>query len=169
MSQQPVINGLEFARRGEAISGSIPLVELPRVQELVADGTGEIHYRISGKLNDDGKAFLHIIVEGSLPLICQRCLKGMDYPLEIDAELELIADEAELDSRAEDPEAADAVVTDKKMEVVSLVEEEILLEIPLSPKHSEGGCVLPGSSGKDGKENPFGVLATLKQRNTNEE
>lgn len=169
MSQQPVINGLEFARHGEAISGTIPLVELPRVRELVADGTGEIHYRISGKLSDDGKAFLHINVDGRLPLVCQRCLKGMEYPLELDAELELVADEAELEARAEDPDAVDAVVTDKKMEVVSLVEEEILLEIPLSPKHGEGGCALPGPSTGEGKENAFSVLAALKQRNTNEE
>jgi uncharacterized protein len=165
MSQQPVINGLEFARHGETCSGTIPFGELARVRGLLSGGAGAVRYRVSGRLSEDGKAFLHIAVDGRLPLTCQRCLVEMEYPLAIDAEVELVADEAALEARAED--AADAVVAGKKMEVASLVEEEILLGIPLSPRHDEGACASPVSSGTGGAENAFGALAALKQREMN--
>lgn len=164
MSEQPVINGLEFAQRGEALRGSVPVAELQRVCDLLSSNAGEVHYELSGRINEADKPMLKIKVDGQFRVICQRCLGEMEYPLALENELELVADESSLKPLEEEGESADMVVADKEMDVVSLVEEEILLGIPMSPKHPEGQCGTAAAVPDEPKANPFAALAALKKQ-----
>jgi len=163
MSEQPAINGLEFARKGGTLSGEVPVAALHRVSGLLSSSDGKVHYELSGLINEAGKPMLHIKLEGRIRMTCQRCLGEMEYPLATDAELELVADESDLKPVEEETESVDTVVADKEMDVVSLVEEEILLEIPMSPKHPEGECSEAGQVPAQPKSNPFSALAALKK------
>lgn len=164
MSEQPAINGLEFARKGEKLSGDVPVAALRRVSGLLSSRDGAVHYELSGLVNEAGKPVLQLKLQGRLRVVCQRCLGEMEYPLATDTELELVADEGGLKPLEEEAESVDTVVADKEMDVVSLVEEEILLEIPMSPKHPEGECGEAGHVPAQPKSNPFSALAALKKQ-----
>jgi uncharacterized protein len=163
MSEQPVINSLEFARKGGTLRGKVSVAALPRVSGLLSSRDGEVHYELSGRINEAGKPVLQIKLQGSLRMVCQRCLEEMEYPLATETELELVADENGLKPVEEESEAVDTIVADKEMDVVSLVEEDILLEMPMSPKHPEGGCGDAGKVPAQPKSNAFSALAALKK------
>lgn len=164
MSEQPVINGLEFAQRGEALRGEVPVAELQRARDLLSSGEGVVHYELSGRIDEAGKPVLRLELAGRFRMVCQRCLEEMDYPLALETELELVADERSLKPIEEEGESADMVVADKEMDVASLVEEEIILGMPMSPRHPEGQCGGAAAAPAESKANPFAALAALKKQ-----
>ncbi len=165
MSEQPVIDGKEFARKALVLKGVVALSALPRLKEYLFSTEGEVHYTVSGRLSDSGIAILHLTVEAGLALICQRCLGAYPYPLQILSDLELVdSEKAPIDFVDED-EALDTIVADKEMKVISLLEEEIILGLPMSPKHEPGACIIDSALGQalDAKRSAFSVLSALKK------
>ncbi len=49
------------------------------------------------------------------------------------------------------------------MDVETLVEDELILALPIAPVHAEGECRAARDAGAGGVESPFGVLASLKR------
>ncbi|MEW6313278.1 MAG: YceD family protein [Pseudomonadota bacterium] len=162
MSSQTVIDGLEFARNGEALRGKIAVADMARLGEALFDDAGEVEYRLDGELNADGKPLLHLSVTGDLHLACQRCLGLLPYQLDIGHDLILASSEAELEELSDDTDEADAILGSRAMDVVALVEDEIILSLPLAAKHEEGKCDTQGK-GEAGKALPFTALAALKK------
>lgn len=151
MSEQTVIDGFEFARFGRTIHGEAEVSRLGRLADLLYSNSGRIDYALSGEIDEEGNFLLHLAIRGVLHLRCQRCLGEIEYPLDLDANLMLVKDEAELVSiEDEDPEV-DGIVVKDKMEVLSVIEDEILLDLPFSPRHE--AC-----EGKVVRESPFSVL-----------
>ena len=164
MSQQIVINSLEFARDGEILEGFLSISDLPRLHDLLASVEGQVKYRLAGSLGPNREPQLELQAEGALMLRCQRCLEGVAHVLDVDGLLELVDEEAELSSEAlqenlED-DFRDFIPAQKDLDVVSLIEEEILLSLPVVPRHDN--CVLPDSGKAAAKDSPFAVLAGLK-------
>jgi uncharacterized protein len=75
----------------------------------------------------------------------------------------LLRDQAELDALEDDEEEFDSILAEAKLDVLDMLEEEILLSLPIAPRHEAGDCQAAGgeSAGK-GKENPFAALANLR-------
>jgi uncharacterized protein len=88
----------------------------------------------------------------------------------LDAAPEWTADAAEFDAGGEDE-----IVASAAQDVAALIEDEVLLALPLAPRHEHcqiasgvAGGVGGKTGGRDtvGRESPFGVLARLKDRAT---
>jgi uncharacterized protein len=67
-----------------------------------------------------------------------------------------------LDEAEEDDDAMDAIESELRLDVLALIEEELLLDLPFAPRHPEGECV-PAANDLQQKANPFAVLAGLKK------
>ena len=68
-------------------------------------------------------------------LICQRCLTAFEHELNVVRQLVLVTSESQLpELDAEDPDV-DVVVATEKMNVLDLIEDEIILSLPLAPRH----------------------------------
>ena len=163
MNARPLIDSLDFARNGREISGEVPVVELPRLQDMLENPQGILSYTVKGSLDKQGNHWLNVSVAGQCQLYCQRCLGGLDYPIRIDSRL-LLCDQAALDALDDDDdEAFDGILADNQLDVLSLLEEEILLSLPIAPRHEPGVCQASDGENKhqEGK-NPFAVLANLK-------
>ena len=160
MSQQIVINSLSFARESRSLQGELQVSELERLHEDLAESAGVLVYRLNGHIGREGKSQLLLEVEGVIPLVCQRCLGQFNYPLSIASVLELIADEADLSQDELEDDSRDFLVAQREMDVVALIEDEILLALPISPRHKE--CVLSDDSTRGTKELPFAALAAFK-------
>jgi uncharacterized protein len=96
-----------------------------------------------------------------LQFVCQRCLGALEYPLHIDVSLQLAATQAEVEAGPLEPEGPDRILAGKEMPVRDLVEDEMLLAIPIVLRHErcKGGeprAVKEGQSPFAGLRGRFG-------------
>ena len=140
MSQAEVIDGLQFARAALERRGRVGMERLPRLAQLRCSTEG-LEYRLRGGRAGNGKPCLRLSVVGSLGLVCQRCLDPIQVPIVIDAELQLAENAREI-SEADDE--IDRVMVSRHMDVAGLVEDEVILALPMAPRHEE--CVPFGST-----------------------
>ncbi len=169
MYARSFIDSLDFARNGKHLSGELPVAELPRLLEALETPQGVLHYTVQGGVDKQGIHFLDVDVVGLCRLRCQRCLNGLDYPVQLDTRL-LLRDQASLDGLDDDDaadgkeEEFDSILADTHLNVLDMLEEEILLSLPIAPKHESGACqATDGQNTQRDEKNPFAVLAKLKR------
>lgn len=161
-ARNPVIDGFHFAEVEGSLSVVWPIARFGRVQDLLSSDAGELVCVLNGCRDESGRPCLRVGVTGTLQLACQRCLGGLTFPLAIDSTLLLARSEAEIDARPMEPEGPDSIVAGKEMNVLELLEDEILLAIPVAPRHER--CSDAGASNEDGTVSPFADLRTLLGR-----
>jgi uncharacterized protein len=168
MYARSFIDSLDFARNGKHLSGELPVAELPRLLDEIETPQGVLHYTVQGGVDKQGIHFLDVHVVGLCRLRCQRCLNGLDYPVQLDARL-LLRDQASLDALDDDAadgkdDEFDSILADTHLNVLDMLEEEILLSLPIAPKHELGACqATDGQNTQRDQKNPFAVLAKLKR------
>lgn len=155
------IDGLQFARSGSVREGTLDAGQLPRLAELHF-AVRRAGFRLSGAINGNGKPVLNLraTAEGSMP--CQRCLGQVDLALSVDAELLLSRSLEEIESADDE---LDRVLADRAMDVAGLVEDELILELPMVPRHEACGpaAVKVQDAAAGAKPSPFAALAALKR------
>jgi len=155
------IDSLAFAREGRHLIGELAVKELPRLADALADNAGVLVCDVGGGRNEDGKLFLRLKVTGELRLRCQRCLEAMPFPLAIDSHVLLVPPGASWPDEALEDDSADAVEALAEQSVAALVEDELLLALPVAPRHD--ACGLPDGGERNARAaSPFAVLAKLK-------
>ncbi|MFN3544915.1 MAG: YceD family protein [Thiobacillus sp.] len=135
---QPVeIDVRRFCRDAQAWENRSAVSAFPR---LVAEFTqGELFCRVSGRMDSRGGLALELHIRGDVELACQRCLGGMHHAVEIDRTVHLARTDDELERLDALPDS-DAILAGEKLELIALVEDEVLLSLPLAPMHAEGAC-----------------------------
>lgn len=132
----------------------------------------EVQWRVQGEQQTDAsghaQVWLHLEAGVSLPLTCQRCLGPADIEVAVVRDFRFVETEAQ--AEAEDEEAEeDVLVLSRDFDLLALVEDELLMELPLVPRHA----VCPGDvklavqdadfeAASAAKPNPFAALAGLK-------
>ena len=163
MYARPFIDSLDFARNGRIIEADIPFAELSRLLDVLENPGGVLHYTLQGTLDGSGQPVLDVSMSGRCKLLCQRCLNGLDYEIQHQTRLSL-CDEAGLEALQGDDEEPDSILADAHLDVLELLEEEILLSLPIAPKHELGACQATESeSMQKGERHPFAVLENLKR------
>ena len=95
-------------------------------------------------------------------LRCQRCLEGVKFTLGIKSRLQLIGPGEEWPDEDLVDDSADAVVAEKELAVLTLIEDEVLLALPIAPRHEQCESPLANAGGQG--SSPFAALAALKKR-----
>jgi len=146
MAHQPVINGLEFARTGSELQGAWPVADFPRLRDALRTDEGTLQCELRGMPGELGRPLLRLRVEGALQFVCQRCLGALEYPLHIEVALQLAATQAEIDADPLGAGGPERIVANREMPVRDLLEDELLLAIPLAPRHEScaGWLAAPG-------------------------
>lgn len=167
MSVPAVIDSLEFARSVQQISGQLPAASLHRLEDVLYDAAGCVDYRIRGDQDERGRPLLRLSITGQLHLQCQRCLGLLEYSIRASNTL-LVATVGGLsDDELADPDAPDVVEASSELNVAEFVEDEVLLSLPLAPRHPEGACATRSDKQDNdsaGAESAFAKLAALKRR-----
>ncbi len=153
------------------IDFSIPLKEFPRVLPALAAPDGEAVGTVA--FGREGRvAVAEVTVTAHPMLTCQRCLSSMTWPLERVGRAALVATPEEADRV---PEPLEAVLApDYRISIKDLVEEELLLDLPLVPRHENEECAGDRAGIPDGQSaqaapviethRPFGQLSELLKR-----
>lgn len=155
-----VIDGFEFARDRQKRTGTINVAGLSRLTEALFSAEGHVRFVVQGDMADENERLLHLEIDGSLELRCQRCLGSLEHPLRLRRRLMLVPPGGAWPEEALEDDSFDAIQCERELDVWSLVEEEIMLALPQAPRHE--CCALPGSSGDPGKIMPFMALAGLR-------
>jgi uncharacterized protein len=155
-----ISDSFAFARDGRVLEGTLPVSALERLQDMLADDRGEISFRIAGLKGERGEALLALKVAGDLTLACQRCLEGIRFTIDIDSRLELVPEGAEMSQDELEDDSRDFLPVAGGLEVAELIEDEILLTLPVAPRHER--CGLPGAAEAGERVSPFAGLAGLK-------
>ena len=149
-----------FAKEGRVLEGVLPASSLERLHDLLAEVSGDVSFRIQGLKGEHGELMLHLEVTGLLPLACQRCLKAIPFDLYVDSLLELIPEGADMSQDELEDDTRDFLPVAGELYVAELVEDEILLALPVAPRHEK--CGLPGAADAGERINPFATLSGLK-------
>ena len=163
----------KLARQGGEISGETTVATLPRLAEFEDSQDSVVRVRLCFDRDQDGHYCVHGEVSAVLHMQCQRCLETVAREVRALPELALVWSEDQVQAlpRHLDP----WLVSDERMPLAELLEEELLLALPLVAMHEE--CPRPlhnpaalhdeeiRSEGNAGDaENPFAVLERLKNR-----
>jgi uncharacterized protein len=165
MPEQQKIHPERLTTKATVFEGTLPVDHLPRLRDLVATPEGELHYRVAAGLDAQRRQVVSCIIEGFVFLTCQRSLEAFRHAISVDDHLVLVASEAELPPIEEEGDAEDHVVADAPLDVRSLVEDAVILALPMVPR-KPGMDEDAGSREKPvpGTQSPFAALATLKRQ-----
>jgi uncharacterized protein len=166
-----------FTADAGALDGVWPGVDLTRLSEsqtLPQDATAApVQWRLQGERVatsvGDPEQWLHLSASTTVWLTCQRCLQPLAEALAVDRRLRFVRDEAQaeaLDAESED----DVLAMPRWLDARELIEDELLLALPLVPRHDQCPQALPMSveadvgpdEGIEERPNPFAVLKSLK-------
>lgn len=164
MSGQAPIDALKFAREGDRLEGEISLTDMPRLQDIVASTAGSIRYRVQGATDSRRRLVIDVSVEGGLALLCQRCLDPIEYPLQRTSRFVLVSEEGEMPDVAEEDPDTETMPSEALADFEDVVEQEVLLGLPIAPVHAEGECGSELKEANKDRPSPFAILETLKQK-----
>jgi uncharacterized protein len=167
-----------FASAAASLSGAWPLSDLERLQRDVLPSppgspVDTVHWSARGeqRIQPGRVAQPRLRLHARVPvqLCCQRCLQPMAVVLEVHPTLLFVPGEDEA-ARLDDESEEDVLVLSKTLDLRELVEDELILALPLVPRHD--ACPQPLRAPVDDAAraevepaaHPFAVLAPLRRR-----
>lgn len=165
-----------FALAEQSLQREDALHRFTRLSAEVIEGVGiegTVAWRCAGEMRSDaaGKTvpWLHLEAKVALPLRCQRCLGPVEEVLEVDRWYRFVADEATAELEDDDSEE-DVLALEPRPNITELVEDELLMALPLVPMHDTCPVAVTMQAGDLGaqgegepRESPFAQLAKLKK------
>ncbi len=165
-----------LCRKGVSVSGQAALAAMPRLAAaLAAPADGAAAWSAQGELRPvtggTPETWLHLEATARVPLQCQRCLQLLSEAVAVDRRFRFVAGEdeaARLDEESED----DVLVLQPRLNLLELLEDELILALPLVPRHEVCPQPLPmpadvsveGPADDEPAPNPFAALAALRGR-----
>ncbi|QWD98905.1 DUF177 domain-containing protein [Polynucleobacter sp. MG-5-Ahmo-C2] len=158
-------------------AGFLAISDMPRLAEEASSinpGDGfewQMKTHFEDSPGSEPRQILELALKGRLHLICQRCLQDCALDLDEKRRFVLLASEAEADEYPMEDEEQDPLVASQHFNLLETIEDEVLLSLPLIPKHPEGFCephssvfgLEEGDEGVDELENPFNILKNIKK------
>lgn len=161
------IDPYRSAQRSLECEGIIETSGMNRLLAACESSSEHVHVKVNFDVDELGLVSISAKGSATVSLICQRCTEAFEHKLLVDFVFSPVKDEEAAENL---PSYYDAIELDENGEVNlrELVEEELLLSIPLIPRHELKDCQSPSDSvwGKlpeeHEKPNPFDVLKKLK-------
>lgn len=163
MADAQFIDPERLTEKGTVFEGVFRPGDLEILAEDLASPDGELRFRVTARLDNTRRRVVSCIINGFVFLTCQSTFETFRHGIAIDDRLVLVGSEEELPAFEEESEQEDFVVATSPIDVHDLVEEAVILALPMVPR--KPGVELPPETGseKPGKPSPFAVLAGLKR------
>lgn len=152
-----------------SFQGTLPVAALKRLGEVLAGDAGTVEYTLDFDRGELGTAMLVVHAEASLTLMCQRSLEPFVLPVTVDSRLGLIR--AEREEAGLPPGFEPLMVTDDHVQPAAVIEDELLLAVPLVPISPQSEwpdqgleSEAPDAPSDPQQDNPFAVLRELKHK-----
>ena len=151
-----------FAKKEISLSGIYQISDFPRITEIASNKKDNISVDLSFYIKNNKTPCVDGIIELGIVLSCQRCLDDLSMALEVNFNLAFVRhnqESEELDSHYEI-----YVIEEEELATHDLISDEILLSIPMVPKH-DYDCIIGVNEQEIVKEksgNPFAILKKIK-------
>lgn len=162
-----------FAKEGASLAGTWPLASLERLASSTAGpAEGDVHWTALGELRPvrggEPQLWLHLTADTTLKLECQRCLGPVETGVQAKRSFLFVRGEQSAEALDADLED-DVLALPRALDLRELIEDELLLELPLVPRHEvcPEPLVAPSSPQDEALQdnpNPFAALAVLKKK-----
>ncbi len=164
MSDELLIHPERLSERPQVYEGTVGLDALPGLEDSVANDDMELRYSVTARLDGHQRKVVSCIIEGFVFLTCQATLDTFRHPVSINDRLVLVEGEAALPPIEEEADTEDYLVADEPIEVRELVEDAVILALPMVPR--KPGLEESEARAKPAAEkspSPFAKLASLKK------
>lgn len=175
-----------FIAAGAALSGEQPLADCARLADSLVPLTDDaaeqapVRWHARGEVRrvagSGPQQWLLLQAQARAGQTCQRCLQPMPVDLAVDRGFRFVADEDEA-ARLDEEVEEDVLVQSRQFDLLALLEDELILSLPLVPRHDACPAPLPmapADAAAPGtgvapapdavRPNPFAALAALRQR-----
>lgn len=167
------LNVTKLCQDGGRVAGQWPLVSMTRLHDSLygapaADSA--VAWSASGELppaaSGESGVWLHLNAAVPVTLQCQRCLQSVAQTLVVDRRLRFVGSEAEA-ARLDETSDDDVLVLLPRLDLHELLEDELILALPLVPRHEER-CPVPlpipvdDLPDEEPAPKPFAALAGLR-------
>ncbi len=143
-------------------AGTVPLKRLERLTGMIADpGEAEIAFELRFAHDDQRQVRVEVRVKGRVPLTCQRSLKVFHHELDSQSVVGIVGSERDAEALPDDYEPL--MATEGRIELITLIEEEMLLGLPLVPVDPESNRLGDDKDTGADTYRPFAELADLKK------
>lgn len=161
------IDPFRYAEQGLSLAGTVKIADLQRLSSTLGSNDDVVFAELQFGVDEQDIAFLKGHLKAKLTLQCQRCMEPFICEIISDFVLGIVntLDEANALPERYEP----AMAKEGNLALRELIEDEIILNLPIIPRHELEGCKvklpLADSGWEQGKgENPFHVLKSLKDK-----
>jgi uncharacterized protein len=164
----PHVDPRKLADRGTALEGAVPLAGLSRLCDPLADNQGMVSAKFIFERDERNAVVIRSELEVEVKMVCQRCLELVALPIQSACDYAVVKEGANTQSV---PKGYDVLeMGEEPLDLLALVEDELLLALPIVPAHDPEDCQQPAgleepepSEDEVTRSNPFSVLAQLKR------
>ncbi len=158
-------------------AGFLSIPDLPRLANeasTVAAGDGfewEIETYFEDLPGSEPHQIMNLGLKGCIHLVCQRCLQDCAIDLAEKRRFVLVTTDEEADEYPIEDEEQEPLVVNQHFNLLETIEDEVLLSLPLIPKHPDGFCephsstfgVESDEEALNERDNPFNILKNMKK------
>ncbi|MGI0152235.1 MULTISPECIES: 23S rRNA accumulation protein YceD [Idiomarina] len=165
------VDPVKSAGKQVSYIGLVPGKSLARLQELLLEPMSDVDVSLSFDTDAQGIKRLTGHAEVTVCVACERCSDAMQWPISCDF---VYAPITKRQKATEMPEEYEPIELDELGEINlhALVEDELMLALPVVIKHDERECRVDSKAMQWGKiddapaakDNPFAVLQELKRK-----
>ncbi len=163
-----LIEPKELALKGCHLKGTVALAQMTRLHDKQCEVQEEAEIDWLFSMDEKQRPTIHGNLYAQLSIQCQRCLQPMPYSIDKEIALIILAGEPQDEPQDEEiPAGYEAIIlTNTPVSLITLVEDELILALPIIAKHNE--CLfneyqLSDRLNESFKNNPFHVLSALKK------
>jgi uncharacterized protein len=172
MALPTLIDPRKLANQGIVLEGEFHAQHLPRLGQAVTSIETPLSALVKFGVDEARAKVVSGTLSISVSVVCQRCLDPVTIALSTDFSAQVIWSEDQLVNVPSDREPW--IVVDKMASLNELLEDEILLALPLVNYHEIGKCTGDTFLSEDGRsnkeeddeivaDNPFNILQQLKK------
>ena len=167
------IDLIQVSEDGARLTGELSGTSMPRLREDCTAMSGPVRIDLRFDKTASGQRLMSGTIELVCQTICQRCMRSMDLSLETKTLTLLLTPEEQAAAGGSD--VRESIIAEGRVLLSSLVEDELLLAMPMIPMHDRSECPVTGhTSGSNlpddataNKQSPFAVLGALKNKDEN--
>ncbi len=167
-----MVDPLKMVDQRVDLQGWILLKQLDRVQDYLLDNSGAVEVKLRFDKDEMGVRFIAGVINAKVSMQCQRCLQAVEVKVNSDLSLGIVFSE---DAAKNLPGYYDPLLShESALDLWKMVEEEMILGLPIAAVHQEGECEFIAGFGDCTDEterlgekpaNPFQILQQLKDKN----
>lgn len=155
--------------RGVVLDGTLSTAKMSRLNALLDAPTGDVQVNLAFGRDEGGISAMHGRYQADVVMVCQRCLGQVVLTLDAECDVGFVSSDEAAKNLPRDYEPV--IVGAEGLDLHSLIEDELLLALPVVPMHPLETCQHPPGFEPDPAEpeeeaekpNPFSVLAKLKR------